>query len=336
MGDQFNIGDIIRIMSKTHFYRGQRGIITHVGSPGGGSRLEIKVMDGTVTYVRDDEAVIQPKPEVGDLVRVLHSGRWQAHEGNITKTLANGKLFVDLEHEWNAPEFDPLFLEVIEKVKPKPARIEGQPIKPEAIKRGDKISVVSTEDNEIKRTTILEAVVDKIIQKGFYGQHFEFQTRTGSKIYNNEVTNSAVISLVADIDKDLDFAALAEIKTGEIIGFPDEEGGPEINIAIKKEYADQWHLILGEKSAKSGTTVGLVNLLKKKNVTFSIIRSIPSEPEFPFAKGQNVKVQRGYSNGIFDGGDYRVIIPGKEKSTIKSRGISAATYEVPNDVLIKD
>lgn len=335
MGDKFNIGDIIRIESAAHFYAGQRGIITHVGT-NGGARLEIKVLDGSITYVRDDEATVLPKPEVGDLVRVLHSGRWQAQEGNITKTLTNGKLFVDLEHEWNVPEFDPLFLEVIEKVKPLPVRIEGKPIKPEDIKRGDKISVVLTVDGEIKTTTITEAVVDKIVKKGFYGADFEFQTRTGKKIHSTYSDSVSVINLVSDIDKDVDFHALSLIKPNEIIGFPDEEGGLEVNIAVKKEYADSWTILLGEKTAKNATTVGLVNILKKKNVTFSIIRPIPSEPEFPFAKGQNVKVQRGYSRGIFDGGDYRVIIPGKEKSTIKSRGISAATYEVPNDVLIKD
>jgi hypothetical protein len=268
-----------------------------------------------------------PVPEVGDLVRVIKGGRWGAQEGHITSKDKFGMLTVDLEYDYDAPIFDPRYLEVIEKAKPLPVRIEGQPIKPEAIKRGDKISVVITVDNEIKKTTILEAVVDKIVPKGFNGQHFAFQTRTGSTIHNTEYLSSAVISLVADIDKDLDFAALAEIKTGEIIGFPDEEGGPEINIAIKKEYADQWHLILGEKSAKSGTTVGLVNLLKKKNVTFSIIRSTPSPLEFPV--GTNVKVLAGWSDTL-SRGDFRVVIEGIKESTIKSRGISASTHLVPN------
>lgn len=312
---------------------GQVGTIEEERHGGFNNRVRFDV--GGHAWFPDSDLEALPVPEVGDLVRVKATGRWQAHEGHVSGIDKKaGLVFVDLDYDWEKPAFHDYQLEVIEKVKPLPVRIEGKPIKPEDIKRGDKISVVSVEENEIKRTTILEATVDKIIKKGFYGQHFEFQTRSGKKIYNNELGDESVISLVADIDKDLDFEALSEIKPHEIIGFPDEDGGLEVNIAVKKEYSDQWTVILGEKSAKSMTTVGLVTVLKKKNVTFSVIRSAKPESEFEFPVGTNVKVSPNYSTSLSQG-DYRVVIAGPDQSTIKSRGISAATHSVPNRWLTK-
>lgn len=332
MGDQFNIGDIVKIKEGgVHFYAGQRGRVTHVGLPGG-SRLEIKMRDNTITYASESEVTVLPKPEVGDLVKVLSSGRWQAQEGHISEIIGDRIFIDDLEHDWNRPEFRSLFIEIIEKVKPLPVRIEGKPIKPEAIKRGDKISIVSVEDSsEVKKTTILEATVDKIVKKGFNGQHFEFQTRTGFKIHNTEYLSTAVISLVSDIDKDVDFHALSLIKPNEIIGFPDEEGGIEINIAVKLD-SGYWSVMLGAKKSKNMETAGLVAILKKKNVTFSIIRTTPDPLEFPV--GTNVKVLPGYSASLSQG-DYRVITAGGTESVIKSCGISAATHNVPNRWLKK-
>lgn len=305
------------------FNAGMRGSIieerrngknNHVGFDGGGD-----------AWFADHELEELPVPEVGDLVRVTKTGRWGAQEGHVTSKDQFGMLTVDLEYEYDAPIFEPRYLEIIEKVKPLPVRIEGQPIKPEAIKRGDKISVVSTEDNEIKKTTILEAVVDKIVPKGFNGQHFAFQTRTGATIHNTEYVSSAVISLVADIDKDLEFAALSKIKPNEIIGFPDEEGGVEVNIAVRQER--DWSVLLGAKKSKNMETAGLVAILKKKNVTFSIIRSTPDEQEFPV--GTDVKILSGWSEHLSHG-NYRVVIAGDTESTLKSRGISASTHLVPN------
>lgn len=287
---------------------------------------------GMYVYVSDHEMEALPVPEVGDLVRITKTGRFQAQEGHVTGREGN-YLFVDVDYDWERPEFLESQLVVIEKVKPKPVRIEGNPIKPEHIKRGDKISVVNVEENEIKRTTILEATVDRVIPKGFHnGLTFEFQTRTGSKIYSNVVPNNAVISLVADIDKDLDFAALSEIKPNEIIGFPDEEGGIEVNIAVRQERV--WSVMMGAKRSKNMETAGLVAILKKKNVTFSVIRSALTV-ELPFPVGTHVKVNSGFSTSLSQG-DYKVVIAGDTNSTIKSRGISAATHSVPNRWLIKD
>lgn len=299
-----------------------------------GKNNQVSFDDGGHDYFSDYALEAIPEPEVGDLVKVKAYGKWQGHEGHIISDNA-ATFSVDFGYDEKAA-FGATALEVIEKVKPlpeKPVRIEGKPIKPKDVKRGDKISVVSVEDNEIKRTTILEATVDKIITKGFYGQHREFQTRTGKKIFNNEYLNESVISLVADIDKDVDFSALSEIKPNEIIAFPDVDGGPEVNIAVKKEYADQWHLLLGEKSAKSGTTVGLVTLLKKKGVTFSVIRKMPNPLEFPV--GTHVRVSQDYTINLWQG-HYKVVIEHPSHSVIKSRGISATTYTVPNEYLRKD
>jgi hypothetical protein len=295
----------------------------HVSFDGGGH-----------AWFSDHELEALPIPEVGDLVRITKTGRWQAHEGHITGRDGN-YLFVDVDYDWERPEFLEEQLEVIEKVKPKPVRIEGQPIKPEAIKRGDRISVVSVDDSsEIKKTTILEATVDKVIPKGFNGQHIEFQTRTGSTIHTTVYGSTAVISLVADIDKDVDFHALSLIKPNEIIGFPDEEGGIEINIAVKLDLDNYWSVMLGAKKSKNMETAGLVAILKKKNVTFSVIRAVPTEPEFEFPKGTHVKVSS--RAGLSLTGDYKVLTPSKEFSVIKSRGISASTHTVANTYLIKD
>lgn len=296
-----------------------------------GQNNKIALDGGMYIYASDHELEALPVPEVGDLVRITKQGRWQAQEGHVTSREGN-YLFVDVDYDWERPEFLESQLVVIEKLPAKPVRIEGKPIKPEDIKRGDKISVVSVVENEIKRTTILEAVVDKIIPKGFYGKSLEFQTRTGSKIHSTEVDTTSVISLVADIDKDLDFASLSKIKPNEIIGFPDDEGGIEINIAVRQER--DWSVLLGAKKSKNMETAGLVAILKKKNVTFSVLRSAPVV-ELPFPIGTNVKVNSGFSTSLSQG-DYRVVIAGDTNSTIKSRGISAATHSVPNRWLIKD
>lgn len=298
-----------------------------------GKNNHVSFDNGGHAWFSDYELEALPVPEVGDLVRITKTGRYQAQEGHVTSREGN-YLVVDVEHEWERPEFLESQLVVIEKLPIKPVRIEGKPIKPEAVKRGDKISVVNVEENEIKRTTILEATVDKVIPKGFYGKSLEFQTRTGAKIYSNEVPNSAVISLVADIDNDVDFHALSLIKPNEIIGFPDEEGGIEINIAVKLDTSNYWSVMLGAKKSKNMETAGLVAILKKKNVTFSVIRSAPTV-ELPFPVGTHVKVNSGFSTSLSQG-DYKVVIAGDTNSTIKSRGISAATHSVPNRWLIKD
>ncbi len=298
-----------------------------------GKNNHVSFDKGGHAYFSDHELEALLTPEVGDLVRIKASGRWQAHEGHIvSENIAT--FSVDFGYDEKAA-FGATALEVIEKVKPKPVRIEGKPIKPEDIKRGDRISVVSVDDSsEIKKTTILEATVDKVVPKGFNGQHVEFQTRTGSTIHTTVYQSTAVVSLVADIDKDLDFAALSEIKPNEIIGFPDEEGGIEINIAVKLDLPNYWSVMLGAKKSKSMETAGLVAILKKKNVTFSMIRSAPVV-ELPFPIGTNVKVNSGFSTSLSQG-DYRVVIAGDTNSTVKSRGISAATHSVPNRWLIKD
>lgn len=300
---------------------------------GDGYNNKIAFDDGGYLWYSDHELEAVATPEVGDLVRVTHTGRWQAHEGNVTSIdEETGLIFVDLDYDWERPKFQPEYLEIIEKIKPKVVRIEGKPIKPEAIKRGDKISIVTVVENEIKRTTILEATVDKIITKGFYGKSLEFQTRTGAKIHSTMDAPDVVISLVADIDKDTEYAALSKIKPNEIIGFPDVEGGTEVNIAVKKEYGAQWTVLLGEKSAKNMETAGLVAVLKKKGVTFSVIRKTPNPLDFP--NGTNVKVLSTYPINL-SGGDYRVVIEHPSHSVIKSRGISATTYTVPNEYLRK-
>ncbi len=301
-----------------------------------GKNSHVSFDKGGHAYFSDYELEAIPSAdeiEVGDLVRVLHTGRWQAHEGHVASIDSEtGLVFVDLDYDGERPKFQPEYLEIIEKVKPLPVRIEGQSIKPEDIKRGDRISVVNVEDNEVKRTTILEATVDKIIPKGFYGKSIEFQARTGAKIHSTLDAPDVVISLVADIDKDTDFAALSKIKPNEIIGFPDEDGGVETNIAVRID-EKYWSVLLGAKKSKAMETAGLVAVLKKKNVTFSIIRNTPEPLDFP--NGTNVKVNSGFSTSLSQG-DYRVVIAGDTNSTIKSRGISAATHSVPNRWLIKD
>lgn len=317
-----------RVRVSRGFNAGMRGAIIEERRDGHNNHVSFD--GGGHAWFSDDELDALPVPEVGDLVRVTKTGRWTAQEGHITDKDKFGMLTVDLEHEYDAPIFEARYLEVIEKVKPKPARIEGQPIKPEAIKRGDKISVVSTDaSGEIEKTTILAATVDKIVKKGFNGQHFSFQTRTGSTIHTTEYLSTAVISLVSDIDKDVDFHALSLIKPNEIIGFPDEEGGIEINIAVRQER--DWSVMLGAKKSKNMETAGLVAILKKKNVTFSIIRSTPDPLEFPV--GTNVKVKGGNPLGLH--GDYRVIVAREDVTTIKSRGISATTHTIDNKWLTK-
>lgn len=281
---------------------------------------------GGHAWFSDHELEEVLEPAVGDLVKVKAYGRLQAHEGHIVSENV-GTFTVDFGDEKAA--FGSTALEVIEKL-PTPRRIEGKEIQPELVKRGDTISVVIIEDKtEVKRTSISEGTVDKIIKKNL-GSSLEFQTRSGACIHTTNRTDNAVISLVKSIDNNAEYISLSGAKTGEIIGFADEEGGPEVNLAIKQ--IDQyWTVVLGNKS-KSVETVGLVNILAKKGVTFSVVRK--AEPEFEFPKGTHVKVSRAFSDSL-SLGDWKVIIEDKENSTIKSRGISANTFVVPNRYLSK-
>jgi hypothetical protein len=296
-----------------------------------GKNNHVSFDEGGHAYFSDHELEALPVPEVGDLVRVTKFGRWQAQEGHITSVDSN-RFYVDLEYDWNRPEFKAEDLEVVEKIKPKPVRIEGKPIKPEDVRRGDTISVVTTEDKDVKRTIIIEATVDKIVPKSS-GSVLHFQTRSGAHIHTADNFNKAVISLVKSIESDLDFQNLSKHKTGDIIGFANEEGEPETNIAVKQD-GDMWS-VLEDTKYKNVATVGLVNILKKKNVTFSVIREASDTPVLPFPVGTNVKVSKAYSESLSKG-DYRVVIAGDTISSLKSRGISAATHSVPNRWLTKD
>jgi hypothetical protein len=310
---------------------GEVGTVLEERENGFSTKVKLTV-GGMILWLSDHEMSALPTPEVGDLVRIKASGRWQAHEGHVTKELDNGNLVVDVESDWNLPEFEKNQLEVIEKVKPKPVpvRVEGQPIKPEAIKRGDTISVVTVEDNEIKRTTIVEAIVDKIVPKSG-GTVLHFQTRGGAHILTAGQHLKGVVSLVKSIDNDEDFQTLSQAKIGDVLSFADSAGEAETNLAVKRE-EDLWS-VLEETKSRNVATVGLVNILKKRNVGYTVVRSAPVK-EMPFPVGTNVRVKQGYSTSL--SGDYRVIIAGDDQSTIKSRGISAMTHSVPSSWLVKD
>lgn len=313
-------------VTKQGIYHGSTGTVLSERQDGYDTRVELDDDRGTM-WLSDHELEALPELEVGDLVRVKAYGQWQAQEGHIvSENLAT--FSVDFGYDEKAA-FGASALELVEKVSPKPFRREGQPIKRQDIKRGDVISVVTVEDKDVKRTVIVEATVDKIIKKDL-GNVVEFQTRSGGHIHFARHNDEAVISLVKSIDNNAEYIALSEARIGDIVAFPDEEGGPETNLAVK-HVDDYWTVVLGTKS-KNVQTVGLVNILAKKGVTFSVVRK--AEPEFEFPKGTHVKVSRGFSDSLANG-DWKVIIEGKEESTIKSRGISANTFKVPNRYLSK-
>lgn len=326
----FPEGTRVRLL-ENHPHENATGTIEHAKSNGMNALIKLDI--GGTTFAQDSQMEALPTVGIGDLVRInTIAGRWAAQEGHVIKVGPNVGVTVDLGYD-ETPTFHESDLEIIEKLPVKPVRIEGQPIKPTAIKRGDKISVVSTEENEIKRTIILEAVVDKIVLKSF-GSVIQFQTRSGAHIHTSDSQSKAVISLVKDIDKDIEYQSLAKAMLGDIIAFADEAGGVETNIAVKQG-DDFWSLILGSKKAKTVETVGLVNILNKYNVTYSPVRTGAKEAPLPFPVGTNVKVSSGFSSSMSKR-DYRVVIAGPEHSTVKSRGVSAATHLVPNRWLIKD
>lgn len=311
-------------------YNGFYGTIVGERTNGYNNRVELD--SGSIGWFSDYELVAVTVPNVGDLVKIKASGRWQAKEGNVSSIDTKGNVFVDLGDDWDTPHFKPEQLEVIESF-PAPVdrkrRVEGAPIQPEAVKRGDVISIVTVEDGDIKKTSIIEATVGQVIEKNFYVH--KFLTAKGNVIFETNNTQGYTISLVKAIDNDVEYQQLSETKMGEVIGFPDEDGGVETNIAIK-QIEDFWSVVLGTKKAKTMDTSGLVTLLRKKNVTFSVIRKAPEEFEFP--KGTRVKVFRSYSESMAQL-EWKVIIEGEEKSVIKSTGISASTYTVPNRYLTK-
>lgn len=294
-----------------------------------GKNNHVSFDEGGHAYFSDHELEALLTPEVGDLVRIKASGRWQAHEGHIVSENI-GTLTVDFGYDEKAA-FGATALEVIEKVKPKPVRIEGKPIQPDAIKRGDTISVVTIEDLEVKKTLILEATVDKIVPKSG-GEVLHFQTRGGAHIFTADKHIKSAISLVKSIDNDVDFQTLSQAKIGDVISFADNDGEAETNLAVKRE-EDLWS-VMEESKTRNVATVGLVNILKKRNVGYTVVRTVPVKG-LPFPIGTNVKVNSGFSTSLSQG-DYRVVIAGDTNSTIKSRGISAATHSVPNRWLIKD
>lgn len=278
MSEEFKYGDIVRITGTGHFYTGQFGKVTHVGQPGG-ARLELRLRDNTICYASDSHVTKQSLPEVGDLVRVLASGRWQAQEGHVEAIDKNGFVVVDLEHDYDRPVFDPLKIEIIERLPAKPFRVSGQPIDAKDVKIGDKISV-TTHDNQssdVKRVTTLIATVGKIVPRGFNGQTLTFQTTGGSEFFSESISKREII-LLESIEEDAIYKALSALGPGSVIVFANKPGEAETDMAIKQYFEDLWHLVDGSKDRKP-RTVGLVNIIKKKGVPFSVIRQFEKKED---------------------------------------------------------
>jgi hypothetical protein len=276
MSEEFNIGDIVKITGQGHFFLGNIGKITHIGTPGG-SHYEIVLRDRNVCYASALTITKVPRPEVGDLVRVTGSGRWQAQEGNVIGVDdETGLVSVDLEHDWEKPVFAPESLDIIEKVPPLPKREVGQPVKAKDVRVGDKVSVKTIDDRcDILRETSLTATVGKIVTRGVGNKVITFQTSSGTEFYSDEGLPKEIV-LLEGIESDLFYRALSALGPGSVIVFASKPGEPETNMAIKQHFEDVWHVVDGSKDRKP-RTVGLVNILRKKGVPFSVLRMLSKE-----------------------------------------------------------
>lgn len=227
----FKKGDTVKVISEGNSSQSKRGVVHKVE----GDLIHVKLQGNNYVNSFWDTALekVEP-PRVGDLVRVLSYGKYQAQEGHVTNIFFTSERPYSVDLGDDVPDFDAVDLEVIERIPPeKIVREEGKEINPKHLQKGDRISVVVKRQPKdgVSETLTAEGVYD---YSNNYGTLFTKNYGVLMNSHDAEKSVSTVITLLKKSDPVLD--KLESLPVGSLVSWT---GGPTRWVAGKKE-GGQW------------------------------------------------------------------------------------------------
>lgn len=233
--------DIVKVTDKGHPKFNKQGIVTSVGNRGPYVRMQGE--NYARSFWHNQVGKIE-NPGIGDLVTILRSGRWEAHEGHVTLITGpedNRMYSVDLGDD--VIGFSGYELEIIERIPPlrelRVVRIEGQEIHHSHVEPGDEVRV------EIVRSTlgmkITETIEGTFRNRNYYGTLFSEGSGVLMNALDLKVADSVTVTLIKKAEDQIT-VQLRELKEGSVVTWNGGDNFRTMRVALKIG-ADSWNVM---------------------------------------------------------------------------------------------
>jgi hypothetical protein len=235
-------GDVVELTEGRHT---RRGVVTRCNVTTARVRLKGNAYDDP--YWVSTLVKIDP-PTVDDLVEVLASGRYEAQQGHVLRINNHDPedlvYIVDLDDEQVG--FSAVDLNVLERIPTPSVREEGEEIKPQALQKGDEISVVITA-KPVKGVSTVTTNIGVFDHKNSYGTLFTSNYGVLMNSHEAKVSESTVITLLKKAEDPV-LVNLRKLPVGSVITWVK---GKERRFISAKREDDEWSTMSYTKNGSS-------------------------------------------------------------------------------------